>query len=148
MDIERVQPPQGLRVERSGSEQQRRRKQELQEAFDELLESTLTEDETEDQAGPGEGEQQQGADTVSITNGLPTPTLVNDYVSISGMSGAGKEADAPRRDTGGQAGKPADPDPDDSSPTGSRAKEKDQPTSHERAADEGPPQPAGIDTLA
>ena len=148
MDIERVQPPQGLRVERTGSEQQRRRKQEMQEAFDELLESSLSEDETEEQPSKEQDQAQQGPDTVSITNGLPTPTLVNDYVSIANIAKLGKQPGPAKESDGNTAIAPSEPQASGPGLTESDQDGNDVPAAPSPEAEEEEQPPVSIDTLA
>lgn len=95
MDIDRIQPVTGLKVERTGSEQERRRRRQTGEDFAELLESTLSEEQTEEEKKrkqqAREDKPAPAADTVSIAgNVLPTP-LINDLVSISTTALVGAE---------------------------------------------------------
>jgi hypothetical protein len=147
MDIEKVQPPQGLRVERTGSEQQRRRRRELQEAFDELLETTLGEEETEDKEGTEQEQRQPGTDTVSITNGLNVPTLINDYVSLSSLARQSVHEAAQRQREEQVTPAATDPQPSDPGPVEPQLSEDHEPGS-QAAELETEEQPAGIDTLA
>ncbi|GEM_PF-2484833 len=86
MEVDRIQPVKGLKVERAGSEQERRRQQQDVEEFHELLDESL-DDGAQREAGDGEQEEADRhaapADTVSITNGAAGGPLVQDFVSIS-----------------------------------------------------------------
>jgi len=84
MEVDRVQLVKGLRVERTGSEQERRRRQQMEERFEDLLESTLDEDNQREQPPQrGNGAEAAPRDTVSIAAVHPPTPLVNDLVSIS-----------------------------------------------------------------
>ena len=85
MEIDRIQAVKGLKVERTGSEQERRRRPQTEEDFSELLESSMSEE-----LGDEESQQEQQPpprerprDTVSITGSEVPPPVVNDLVSIS-----------------------------------------------------------------
>jgi hypothetical protein len=92
MEIDRVQLVKGLRVERTGSEQERRRRQQLEERFEDLLESTLEDEERQDQDARREkSAPAKQQDTVSISAANPALPLVNDLVSISTAGRVGAE---------------------------------------------------------
>lgn len=86
MEVDRIQPVKGLKVERAGSEQERRRQQQDVEEFHELLDENLDDGDQRDAADTDEAaddRQSAPADTVSITNGTTAGPLVQDFVSIS-----------------------------------------------------------------
>jgi len=92
MEIDRVQLVKGLKVERTGSEQERRRRQQLEERFEDLLESTLEDEERQDQDARRENKAPPAPhDTVSISAANPALPLVNDLVSISTAGRVGAE---------------------------------------------------------
>jgi hypothetical protein len=86
MEVDRIQPVKGLKVERAGSEQERRRQQQDVEEFHELLDESLDDGdqrETADDEHAGDDRTPAATDTVSITNGDTAGPLVQDFVSIS-----------------------------------------------------------------
>jgi hypothetical protein len=92
MEIDRVQLVKGLKVERTGSEQERRRRQQLEERFEDLLESTLEDEDRQDQDDRREkNTTPERQDTVSISAVNPALPLVNDLVSISTAGRVGAE---------------------------------------------------------
>lgn len=84
MEIDRVQQLiRGIKVQRTGSEQNRRRRRDTDEEFRELLDASISDEEDEEQAVP--------ADTVSISSKEALAPLVNDLVSISSTARVGSE---------------------------------------------------------
>jgi hypothetical protein len=83
MEIDRVQLVKGLKIERTGSEQERRRRQQSEERFEDLLESTLDGDEQPERQAREDAAEPPSRDTVSISRSAPLSPLVNDLVSIS-----------------------------------------------------------------
>lgn len=96
MEIDRVQLVKGLKIERTGSEQERQRRPQTEEDFSELLDSSLEE---EEQQEPEENPQptSRSSDTVSISTGVPIPPLAYDLVSISTTARVGAEVDNAKR---------------------------------------------------
>jgi len=157
MEVDRIQQIKGLRVERTGSEQERRRRPQTEEIFQELLEADLEDEEQPDQRRRQEREQTaKPADTVSITGGVPAAPLVNDLVSISTTARVSAEVRNAQHSVV-ENGKHASPDlprPDDvdqsSKPAPVTEKPVDQLTAEPADADETsePEEPASVDTLA
>ena len=86
MEVDRIQPVKGLKVERAGSEQERRRQQQDVEEFHELLDESLDDGDENEATGSEDtvsDRQSAATDTVSITNGNTAGPLVQDFVSIS-----------------------------------------------------------------
>jgi len=83
MEVDRIQQIKGLRIERTGSEQERRRRPQTEEDFQELLESDLKDEEQQDKPQDKQEHPSKPADTVSITGGTSGTPIVNDLVSIS-----------------------------------------------------------------
>ena len=143
MEVERIQPAKQLKVERTGSEQERRRQREDVEEFHELLESNLEEESRDEpNAGPADRQLPTG-DTVSITDGAIAGPLVEDFVSISTQARLSAQEDS----------KAAMASADDAPPVAEPASDGDaQPRSPESAAAESPEETegeaAGIDTIA
>ena len=147
MEIDRVQPMQGLKIERTGSEQERRRREQTEERFEDLLESTLA---GEGESGPpqqreGEAEPPAG-DTVSLTGAQPPAPLVNDLVSISTAARVTAEVHNASRPDG---------DPQSIERELSRLKLPPPPAAEPAEAEEDSPPPKGarttgprVDTLA
>lgn len=94
MEIDRIQSIQGLKVERTGSEQERRRRRQTEEDFSDLLESSMSEESSpgRDQDKPKEQETPlPPTDTISLSsNQLPAP-YISDLVSISATAKVGAE---------------------------------------------------------
>lgn len=146
MEIDRVQLVKGLKVERTGSEQERQRRQQSDESFEDLLESTL-EGEGQAEQQPGDGrEAAANRDTVSIASGEPLSPLVNDLVSISTAARVSAEVhNAGRRD--------GDPQQIESELRRHKLPESREPQEPEKeleepASREGRPRGRGVDTLA
>jgi len=92
MEIDRIQQViRGIKVQRTGSEQDRRRRRDTDEEFRELLDASISDDEDEEQAVP--------ADTVSIASKEALAPLVNDLVSISSTARVGAEVSSARQST-------------------------------------------------
>jgi hypothetical protein len=92
MEIDRIQQViRGIKVQRTGSEQDRRRRRDTDEEFRELLDASISDDEDEEQAVP--------ADTVSIASKEALAPLVNDLVSISSTARVGVEVSSARQST-------------------------------------------------
>jgi hypothetical protein len=92
MEIDRVQQViRGIKVQRTGSEQDRRRRRDTDEEFRELLDASISDDEDEEQPIP--------ADTVSIASKEALAPLVNDLVSISSTARVGAEVSNARQST-------------------------------------------------
>jgi len=95
MGIDRIQQAQGLKVERTGSESERRRHAYPEEDFSELLEESL---EGQEQRSEGNGPKSQGAgpsthgDTVSLSTANFRPATGADRVSISSQGWVGVES--------------------------------------------------------
>ena len=93
MGIDRIQQAQGLKVERTGSESERRRHAYPEEDFGEMLEESLEGQEEKSENGgpkPQNGGASTLADTVSLSTANFRPAAGADRVSIStqGMVGA------------------------------------------------------------
>jgi hypothetical protein len=97
MEIDRVQLVKGLKVERTGSEQERRRRPQTEEDFSELLDANLEEEEEQQEQKDSEKQAKRNKDTVSITAGMPAPPLACDLVSISTTGRVGAEVDNAKR---------------------------------------------------
>ncbi len=92
MEIDHVQQViRGIKVQRTGSEQDRRRRRDTDEEFRELLDASINDDEDEEQPVP--------ADTVSIASKEALAPLVNDLVSISSTAKVGAEVASARQST-------------------------------------------------
>jgi hypothetical protein len=95
MSIDRIQQAQGLRVERTGSESERRHHAYPEEDFSELLEESL---EGQERQSEGNGPKPQGAgpsahgDTVSLSTANFRPAAGADRVSISTQGLVGAES--------------------------------------------------------
>ena len=87
MEVERISQVTGLRVERTGSESERRNRPERD--FSETLEQSL--DERKEGTKPGRKELEPG-DTVSITGGSSPQLASADFVSIAQGGQAGSQA--------------------------------------------------------
>lgn len=89
MEVERINQTTGMRIERTGSESERRRKRGERD-FSDVLDQTLD----EEHGGPG-GERQdarQGVDTVSITGGANPQLAPADIVTISKEGQVGSQS--------------------------------------------------------
>lgn len=151
MEIDRIQQVQDMRVERTGSESERRRHQRPDAESDELPEQAQQDSQRrEQQAGGGSGqlegdrydtrtadmEQQVAAlhigDTISITCLMPAvPASYMDTVSLSNTNAAGSAAPPAHN-------RPPQPD----------AKPQDRPPSPDTAESRESAPPASIDTIA
>jgi hypothetical protein len=108
MEIERIQPVHGLKVERTGSESERRRHQRPDEEFNELLEQSLSDDSHKGQQEKAHDDHDIYStnanpvqevlaylphDTVSLSTTTPLqPTAAPDIVSISASARVSAES--------------------------------------------------------
>lgn len=154
MEIDHVQQLiRGIKVQRTGGEQNQRRRRDTDEEFRELLDASINDEEDEEQAVP--------ADTVSIASKEALAPLVKDLVSISTTARVGAEvASAGQSATRGNAEGTVAPEIQDKAEAAQEALEaqadelldgssSDNPATekHEPSSDgDGPTQ--GIDTVA
>jgi len=136
MEIDRIQLQGAIRVERSGGEQQRRRRQENAQEFAEELEHA------EESAAP---------ETDHVETALQSPLPVSiDIVSIAGARNAvtaGGTYGVPRGAYGTPKLQPASPAPTESKPEPAEAA-ADTPESDKPAALEADDHTKSVDTLA
>jgi len=91
MEIDRIQPVKGLKVERTGSEQERRKRPQTEEDFSDILDSTMAEENPEDSDEQQPSSRQRPQDTVSLAASTPPTPVVSDLVSISSAAKVGSE---------------------------------------------------------
>ncbi|MBN2082202.1 hypothetical protein JW859_08335 [bacterium] len=156
MEVDRIQQIKGLRIERTGSEQERRRRPQTEEVFQELLEADLEDQDEQDQRKDRQPEPPQPADTVSITGGVPSAPLLNDLVSISTTARVSAEVHN-AQDSVKQNGNHAQvdlPTPVEDSPNGHHqpaTEANDQPAEDQSSGEDDAPEedePVRVDTLA
>lgn len=137
MEFEKIQPVHVLKVERAGSEQERRRRK-ADKGFSNLLDSTLEEERVKDEEQDGDQAGNPYSDTVSISQqdeSEKEPQLASvDTVQLSLAQRAAAGLFTPDDRAAGEQ------------ETSEEAQADSQPGSAD--AEEDPDEPASIDTLA